>query len=259
MNGIQEVRGSNPLRSTTGNQGGAHESPSSLIGEGDFSFIVNCRAAQISKPRWQREHMNTKYIPQEIEPKWHKLWAESGLYVTREVPDRQKLYFLTMLPYPSGDLHIGHWYAMTPSDAGARYRRMQGLQRLLPDRLRCIRPAGGERGHPARHPPLHVDDAQHRADARAAAQHGRDVGLGPRGGQLRPGILQVDAVVLPEAVRHGPGLSQEAPGRFLPDVQHDPGARAGRGRRPPLRALRHAGERRYWSSGSSRSRTMPTS
>ena len=40
-----------------------------------------------------------------------------------------------MLPYPSGDLHIGHWYAMTPSDAAARYHAHAGLQCVLPDRL----------------------------------------------------------------------------------------------------------------------------
>ncbi len=76
--------------------------------------------------------MNAKHIPQEIEPKWQRLWAESGLYVTRELPDRNKWYFLTMLPYPSGDLHIGHWYAMTPSDAGARYKRMNGYNVFFP-------------------------------------------------------------------------------------------------------------------------------
>ncbi len=37
-----------------------------------------------------------------------------------------------MLPYPSGDLHIGHWYAMTPSDARARYMRMKGYNVLFP-------------------------------------------------------------------------------------------------------------------------------
>jgi len=76
--------------------------------------------------------MATKYIPQDIEPKWRQAWADSGLYVTRQVADRPKFYFLTMLPYPSGDLHIGHWYAMTPSDAGARYRRMQGYNVFFP-------------------------------------------------------------------------------------------------------------------------------
>ncbi len=39
---------------------------------------------------------------------------------------------MTMLPYPSGDLHIGHWYAMTPSDARARFMRMKGFNVLFP-------------------------------------------------------------------------------------------------------------------------------
>ena len=43
-----------------------------------------------------------------------------------------KYYALTMLPYPSGDLHIGHWYAMTPSDARARYMRMKGFNVMFP-------------------------------------------------------------------------------------------------------------------------------
>jgi leucyl-tRNA synthetase len=37
-----------------------------------------------------------------------------------------------MLPYPSGDLHIGHWYAMTPSDARARFMRMRGFNVMFP-------------------------------------------------------------------------------------------------------------------------------
>ncbi len=73
-----------------------------------------------------------RYNPQVIEPRWQQQWAESGLYATREDPERQKYYFLTMLPYPSGDLHIGHWYAMTPSDAAARYLRMRGYNVFFP-------------------------------------------------------------------------------------------------------------------------------
>ena len=76
--------------------------------------------------------MAEKYIAQEIESKWQTLWAERGLYDTREDPTRPKFYFLTMLPYPSGDLHIGHWYAMTPSDAAARYKRMKGFNVFFP-------------------------------------------------------------------------------------------------------------------------------
>jgi leucyl-tRNA synthetase len=73
-----------------------------------------------------------KYIPQEVEKKWQKKWEETGLYRTVEDPDQPKYYFLTMLPYPSGDLHIGHWYAMTPSDAAARHKRMKGYNAFFP-------------------------------------------------------------------------------------------------------------------------------
>ena len=45
---------------------------------------------------------------------------------------RPKFYALTMLPYPSGDLHIGHWYAISPSDARARFKRMNGYNVMFP-------------------------------------------------------------------------------------------------------------------------------
>ncbi|MCP4428421.1 MAG: leucine--tRNA ligase [Chloroflexi bacterium] len=72
------------------------------------------------------------YNPQGLEPKWHAKWDETGLY--RQVVDKSKPkhYALTMLPYPSGDLHIGHWYAMTPSDARARFMRMKGYNVMFP-------------------------------------------------------------------------------------------------------------------------------
>lgn len=72
------------------------------------------------------------YNPGEIEPRWQKKWEEDGLYHSDIDPTRKKYYALTMLPYPSGDLHIGHWYAMMPPDARARYKRMQGYNVLFP-------------------------------------------------------------------------------------------------------------------------------
>ena len=67
-----------------------------------------------------------------VEAKWQKVWRETGLYHSEVDWRRPKHYALTMLPYPSGDLHIGHWYAMTPSDARARYMRMKGYNVLFP-------------------------------------------------------------------------------------------------------------------------------
>ena len=72
------------------------------------------------------------YNHAEIEPKWQKKWEADGLYNADIDPSRPKHYALTMLPYPSGDLHIGHWYAMTPSDARARYKRMNGYNVMFP-------------------------------------------------------------------------------------------------------------------------------
>ena len=73
-----------------------------------------------------------QYNPAEIEPKWQARWVADGLYHSNIDPNKPKHYALTMLPYPSGDLHIGHWYAMTPSDARARYMRMRGFNVLFP-------------------------------------------------------------------------------------------------------------------------------
>jgi len=76
--------------------------------------------------------MSNIYKPEEIEPKWQARWDENGLYEANIDPSKPKYYALTMLPYPSGDLHIGHWYAMTPSDARARYLRMNGYNVMFP-------------------------------------------------------------------------------------------------------------------------------
>lgn len=74
----------------------------------------------------------TVYNPADIEPKWQAKWEADGLYQADINPKRPKYYALTMLPYPSGDLHIGHWYAFTPSDARARFMRMRGYNVLFP-------------------------------------------------------------------------------------------------------------------------------
>jgi leucyl-tRNA synthetase len=72
------------------------------------------------------------YIPTQIEPKWQARWEADGLYHSDIDLKKPKHYALTMLPYPSGDLHIGHWYAMTPADARARFMRMNGYNVLFP-------------------------------------------------------------------------------------------------------------------------------
>ncbi|HHC07226.1 MAG TPA: leucine--tRNA ligase [Actinobacteria bacterium] len=76
--------------------------------------------------------MAERYDHRELEPRWQRRWEEEGIYRAEVDWSKPKHYALTMLPYPSGDLHIGHWYAMTPSDARARWMRMKGYNVLFP-------------------------------------------------------------------------------------------------------------------------------
>ncbi len=76
--------------------------------------------------------MVAKYIPNEVEKKWQEKWAETGLYRVTEDSPRPKYYAVTMFPYTSGDLHIGHWYNNVPPDVQARFKRMQGYNVMHP-------------------------------------------------------------------------------------------------------------------------------
>src|SRR5690554_3110203 len=100
-----------------------------------------------------------RYSPASIEKKWQERWAEAGIYEVDLHSDRPGFYFLTMYPYPSGNLHAGHWYAEAPADAAARFQRMRGYNVLfpmgfdafgLPAENAAIRAArAGESVHPA--------------------------------------------------------------------------------------------------------------
>jgi leucyl-tRNA synthetase len=73
-----------------------------------------------------------RYDPVSIEPRWQARWDELGLYRTDLSDVANRYYLLTMYPYPSGDIHIGHWYIKTPTDAIARFQRMHGKNVFLP-------------------------------------------------------------------------------------------------------------------------------
>jgi leucyl-tRNA synthetase len=87
---------------------------------------------QDSAPQTDRTRIE-RYDPASIEPRWQARWDEIGLHET-DLRDesRPKSYILTMYPYPSGDLHIGHWYIVTPTDALARFHRMHGENVFFP-------------------------------------------------------------------------------------------------------------------------------
>ncbi|MBI2824996.1 MAG: leucine--tRNA ligase [Planctomycetia bacterium] len=80
-----------------------------------------------------REERIERYVPADVESKWAKQWARTKLYETPdEAPGRPNYFFLTMYPYPSGEVHVGHWYAFAPADCAARMQRMRGHNVMFP-------------------------------------------------------------------------------------------------------------------------------
>lgn len=76
--------------------------------------------------------MDAKYTPSNIESKWQQIWTEQNLYKTDTSRDRPKFYALSMFPYPSGNLHMGHVRNYVITDTIARFKRMQGFRVLHP-------------------------------------------------------------------------------------------------------------------------------
>src|ERR671913_157083 len=73
-----------------------------------------------------------RYDPTVIEEKWRERWERDNLYRVDDDAPGDKWYSLTMYPYPSGVLHIGHWYAFAVPDVYARMQRMRGYNVLFP-------------------------------------------------------------------------------------------------------------------------------
>ena len=122
--------------------------------------------------------MSGSYDPKAIERKWQQVWAEEKTWEVANPgqpgfdDSKPKSYVLEMLPYPSGEPHVGHLKCYAVGDAIAHFRRRQRLRGDPPDGLRLLRPAGGEQRDQDRRAAAGRDRALDRAPSSASSASG---------------------------------------------------------------------------------------
>ena len=166
-----------------------------------------------------------RYDPQAIEAKWQQVWADEGSFHVPNPDPRgararraPKSYVVEMLPYPSGDLHMGHTLNYTIGDVITHLRRRKGMQVLrpmgydafgLPAENAAIKEGGHPRAVTERNI-VAIREQMHRMGW--AIDWAREIST------ARPGLLPLDAVALPALLREGPRLPQGGAGQVVPDT-----------------------------------------
>ena len=179
-----------------------------------------------------------RYDPEQIEPKWQAVWDEEHTWEVSDEPDgRDKAYVLTMLPYPSGEPHIGHLKVYSVGDSIAHFRRRTG------DRV--LQPLGYDAfGLPAENHAIKT--GQHPRESTEASitefrqqlrRWGISIDWTREFGTHEPRYYHWTQWLFLRFFETRPGLSRRGRRELVPQGRDRAGERAGD--RRPLRALRH--------------------
>ncbi len=212
-----------------------------------------------------------RYDAREIEAKWQAVWADERTWevangTTQEAGGRRhsgghlrpdKSYVLEMLPYPSGEPHIGHLKNYAIGDAIAHFRRRTGHRVLHPMGYDCFGLPAENNAIKTGVPPARCHRAVDRLVPEGFPLLGYLDRLVARDREPRAGLLPLDPVDLPAALQARARLPQGIGGQLVPP--RPDGARQRAGDRRPLRALRRTRSScASSSSGSSVSPITPT-
>ena len=176
--------------------------------------------------------VSDRYDPKQIEPRWQQVWADERTWeVSNEDDGRPKSYVLEMLPYPSGEPHIGHLKVYSVGDAIAHFRRRNGHRVLHPMGYDAFGlPAENHAIKTGQHP-RESTEASIAEFRRQFRSWGISIDWSREFGTHEPSLLPLDPVAVPAAVREGPGLPQGGGGQLVPQGRDRARQRAGDRRR----------------------------
>ena len=199
-----------------------------------------------------------EYDFETIETRWQRRWAETGAFEVTEDPKRPKFYCLEMLPYPSGDIHVGHVRNYCITDVIARFKTMRGFNVLHPigwDALGLpAENAAIKRGvHPEKWTRDNIAGMK-----RQLQRLGFSYPWSREIATCDPSYYRWNQWFFLQDARAGHRLPGQGPGELVPLLPDRARQRAGRGRRP-AGAARASSSSARWSSGSSASPPTRTS